>query len=97
MDKVFKIVVPVGDYVLFKQIKKSETDGGIILPDAVPQDFGFRVLSVGEDVKRCKKGDDIIFPAKTPIQIMNEGCEKDIYLIEEKFIVGIIKRTKEIN
>ena len=91
-DKVFKIVVPVGDYILFRQIKKSMTDGGIALPDTAAQDFGFRVLSVGKDVKRCKKGDDIIFPAKVPIKIMNEGCEKDIYLIEEKFIIGIIKR-----
>ena len=92
MEKVFKIITPVANYVLFKQIKKDMTVSGIVLPDTVAQDFGFRVLSVGKDVKRCKKGDDIIFPAKTPIQIKNEGCEKDIYLIEEKFIVGTIKR-----
>ena len=92
MEKIFKMITPVANYVLFKQVKKDRTDGGIALPDTVAQDFGFKVLSVGKDVKRCKKGDDIIFPIKTPIQIMNEGCEKDIYLIEEKFIIGTIKR-----
>ena len=86
------MVIPVGEYILFKQIIDSEK-GGVILPDSSQQTNGFKVVDVGDAVTRIKKGDFIAFKPSLPIAIKNEGVEKDLFLIKEG---DVIARLQEL-
>ncbi len=93
MEKVTNKIVPLTDYILFRQLKRDTTEGGIALPESAQQDIGFKVVSVGPKVKNVKVGNFIVFPAGKAIQIQNEGIEKDSFLIKNEEIIGTMKKV----
>ena len=86
-----RILIPCQNYVLFKQIKKGESEGGVALPESAQQTVGFKVLDLGPDVKNIKKGDYISFKVNAPIAVTDIDTEKDIFLIKEEEIIARIQ------
>ena len=56
------MIKAVGDKIVVEELKRTKTEGGIILPDSSsdPQGYG-KVLSFGEDVENLNVGDVIVF------------------------------------
>jgi len=56
------MIKAVNDKVVVEELKRTKSEGGIIIPDSSvdPQGYG-EVLSFGDDVKKLKKGDIIVF------------------------------------
>ena len=89
-----RVIVPVADWVLVKVLKKDKTESGIVLPEASEQKSGILVLDVGDQVKRCKKGELIIAVPRTGIELGSPEFEAQ-HLIKEEFIIAVIKEDLE--
>ncbi len=87
---ITRIVIPLNDMVLFQQIKKDTTEGGLILPESAQKNHGFKVVDMGDEVKKTKKGDFIAFVPGKPIAMGNEGIDKNLFLIKEEDIIARI-------
>lgn len=59
---IFKMIKAVNDKIVVEELKRTKTEGGIIIPEGSgdPQAYG-KVLSLGEDIKTLKVGDIIVF------------------------------------
>ena len=56
------MIKAISDKIIVEELKRTKTEGGIILPDSSgdPQAYG-KVISLGEDIKNLKVGDIIVF------------------------------------
>lgn len=73
-------VIAVDDKVVVKQLNKSQTKGGLYIPDTVktePQIYG-KVVSCGENVQNLNPGDIVMFHQKGGMAVV---LEKTLYLV----------------
>ena len=56
------MIQAVGDKIIVEEMKRTRTEGGIIIPESAvdPQSYGL-VISVGEEVKNIEAGNIIVF------------------------------------
>ena len=82
-------LIPLGKNIWVELVEESEkTSGGIIIPDsAKEQTQRSRVLSVGDEVKVLKSGDQIFFKKYSGTKM-----DKKHLVLEEKDVLGIIKK-----
>tara|TARA_R100000700_G_C3130911_1_gene116195 strand:+ start:150 stop:458 length:309 start_codon:yes stop_codon:yes gene_type:complete len=77
--KKMQKIIPLGNKVLIKLHEKKQTygDSGIFIPESVQEEpMTGTVMSVGEDVKTMKEGDNVrISEFGTPMSIESEGHE----------------------
>lgn len=87
-----KEIKAVNDHVIVKEIVKEEekTESGIIIPQTVrvePQKTG-KVISVGEDVKKIKKDDMVMFHQSGGQAIILNG--EVLRVLKKNEIYGVI-------
>ena len=83
------MIKPLGDRVVIEpSIQQEKTESGIILPDTAqekPQEG--KVLAVG-DCKTIKKGNLVIYPKYSGIEINHEG--QDLLIMSEKEVLAVV-------
>jgi co-chaperonin GroES (HSP10) len=85
-------IKPLWNQVLFRIIKADRTEGGLHLPESAKMERGCKVVEIGDDVKRVKKGDTIIFKSKELANVKDDnGDLTDLYLLPETDIIAIKK------
>jgi len=71
-------IIPLGNKVLVKLHEKKQTygDSGIFIPDSAQEEpMTATIMSVGEDVKTMKEGDNVrLSEFGTPMSIESEGA-----------------------
>lgn len=88
MDKVVK---PLGKQVLVECITANKTEGGIHLPDSAKQEKGNRVLAVGDECRKVKKGNIIVFNSTKVALLKMPGVPENWFLIPEEDILATIE------
>jgi co-chaperonin GroES (HSP10) len=91
-----EVIVPVADWVLFRQIIE-ENESGILLPE-IARDGNLCknvVVSIGEDVDRVNPGDEIIIMAKvaSKLHFPERNIEKDLFIVKQENIIAVIKEA----
>lgn len=88
-------VTPLQNYVLLENIKKSETKGGILLPDSAHQDFGMMVIEKGDkcENKKLKVGDYVAVSGNLA-GIKLEGVPDNLFLVKEDNIIATVNPKK---
>ena len=83
------MIKPLGDRVVIEpSMQQERTESGIILPDTAqekPQEG--KVLAVG-DCKTIKKGNLVIYPKYSGIEITHKG--QDVLTISEKEVLAVV-------
>lgn len=85
-------IEPMGDMVLIEPIKnKKETDSGFLMTEVENEkpEQG-KVFAVGENVKKLKKGDVVVFSPYGPNEITIDN--KDYLIAKEEDILARIKK-----
>ena len=86
---------PLGERVLVKRTPElSITKGGIIIPDSYKEKpMEGTVESFGEEVKRVKKGERILYAKYSGVDIkLREG---NYLIIAEKDVLGVIEKDNK--
>ena len=65
------MIKAIGDKIIVELMRRVQTKGGIIIPDAVgePQGYGL-VQSLGEDVENLKIGDVLVFHPRAGMDML---------------------------
>lgn len=75
--------------VEYYKIEEEVKKGGIIIPDTVAKIYGkAKVISIGDDVKKAKVGEDILLPANCGNELEQDG--KAMKMITEEMIDAIL-------
>ena len=85
-------VKPLGKQLLVHAIKKSTTDGGIVLPDSARQDEGLKLIAIGPESKKkgLKVGDFLAVDARGLSSVVYEGVPDDYFLCNEDAVLATI-------
>jgi len=91
-----EVIVPVADWVLFRQII-TKNEAGIILPEIAKDSDLCKnvVVSIGEDVDRVNEGDEIIIMSKVAhkLHFPERDIEKDLFIVKQENIIAVIKEA----
>ncbi len=90
---------PIGKLVALQAYRKTETEGGIALPDnAVDPSVAPLALvnAVGPEVKQCKRGDKVMVGLGTPASKAYFENERTIIMLEESGIMAVIDEDERI-
>lgn len=85
-------LIPLFDKILIKRPEEfSETDGGIIIPETAREKaMNGIVVSVGDDVKKIKPGQTIMFAKYAGTDITFDD-DNQYLIISERDVLGIMK------
>ena len=85
-------LTPLFDKILIKRPEEfSETDGGIIIPETSREKaMNGEVISVGDDVKKVKPGQTIMFAKYAGTDITFDDANQYL-IISERDVLGIMK------
>ena len=86
-----KLVIPVGKMILYKELKRGTTEGGVLIPEKAQKEYGCKVVEIGDKVTSIKKGDIILHASPTISRVTYEGIEEGLCLIEEDKIIARIQ------
>ncbi len=97
---VYKTFVPLFDQVAVRVHHVSETQGGVILPDGVPdpdQTPICTVIACGPDCKHIKEGMTLVVPAATQgTRMVHGGSGPVIIFKEDMLLCGIELPADEV-
>ena len=85
-------IKPLGKRVLIEQTKQEEvTKSGIVLPGTASKEKPIigEVIAVGTEVKKIKKGMNVIFEKYSGTEIKDE--ERNFLILESKDILAIVE------
>ena len=85
-------LTPLFDKILIKRPEEfSETDGGIIIPETSREKaMNGEVISVGDDVKKVKPGQTIMFAKYAGTDITFDDANQYL-IISERDVLGVMK------
>jgi len=85
-------LTPLFDKLLIRRPEEfSETEGGIIIPETAREKaMNGTVVSVGDDVKKVKKGQTIMFRKYAGTDVTFDD-ENQYLIISEQDVLGIMK------
>lgn len=90
-----KNVIPLGKHLLLEHLTQSKTKGGLHLPETAKQDYGLKVLALGEDVKKkAKVGDLVAVDQRGLSNIKMEGIADNLLLCHEDAVLAAIRPKK---
>jgi co-chaperonin GroES (HSP10) len=89
-------IVPVADWVVFRQIIEKN-EAGIILPESAKDSDLCKnvVVAIGELVERVSPGEEIIILSKvaSKLHFPERDIEKDLFIVKEENIIAVIKEA----
>jgi co-chaperonin GroES (HSP10) len=87
-------IYPVGDRVLVRWIRETESKGGVLIPEQAQEKQLALVLRVGEAVTRFRPGDVVLAPALGGEQLKTEsgeGCNaEELMIVREELIIAVV-------
>lgn len=82
---------PVGKWILVNIVEAGQTVGGLFVPQSAKGSKQYIVREVGEEVTKCKQGDEVI-SAGNVISLDNFDIERGQGLIHQDHLLGALSK-----
>lgn len=87
--------VPRNSFVLCRLVARGTTDGGLVIPDSEKGGKDVYIISVGEEVKGLKEGDQVMVVGNAgEINCYPLPLDNTLFVVKSEFIALVVNKEE---